>query len=853
MKTRNITQETGNVKTFFLFFFMFFLLPFLSYLFCDGGGSLFAQAPQGFNYQAVVRDANGQIMKDQNIGMRLSILQGSENGGVVYSETWQLTTTAQGLVSLTVGKGNVVSGDFSVIDWDHGPYYLKVEADLSGGNNYETLGISALMSVPYALQAGNVGNLTRLNIQGDDVLSDSALFEVKRKDGQTVFAVYNEGVRVYVDDNAKKGPRGGFAIGGFDAGKGITYEYMRVTPDSVNINLRNPVKGPRGGFAIGGFDAAKGMPRDYLRVTRDSTRVYVSNTGKGPRGGFAIGGYDINKGPAKEFFNVSTGSSVDAVNPSEPRILWYPQKEAFLAGRVLVESPDSVGLNSLATGFESKAEGDYSQAMGYRTVAKGNFSLAMGDSSVTQGDNSLAMGYRSFSKGLNSFSFGNGAQALGDGCYAIGSYKVDTGGILLHTAPTIANGIYSVAIGQGATTSNGFANFSFGAGANASSKRYSLAIGHNAVATGEEAVSLGNMGTYSVPPFMMLVYSPNVASGYRTMALGFANHADSAYSVCLGTANQTMGYYGTAVGYRNKVYGWYSVAAGLDLQAQAYNAFVVGTLNQPGGDSSRWVDTDPLFVVGNGYRNLGSTIRRNAFVVYKNGNAYVQNRLGIGTQDPQALLHVTSAGDMSEVILSPGAVNQSSQIKLSETPAGSIGMSVQYDGSSNQLKVLGYSGTYIYGEWLKINRNDGEMQMPQVYNQQVGASPRPLYIDNTGKIGFLSSSRRYKRDIHTMEDVNWLYRLHPVNFEYKSDETGIKQYGLIAEEVEKVNPLFVSYNEKGQVETVSYSQLITPMLKALQEQHKEIERLKAENSELAALRREVNELKRLIGTMAVNK
>ena len=69
-----------------------------------------------------------------------------------------------------------------------------------------------------------------------------------------------------------------------------------------------------------------------------------------------------------------------------------------------------------------------------------------------------------------------------------------------------------------------------------------------------------------------------------------------------------------------------------------------------------------------------------------------------------------------------------------------------------------------------------------------------------------------------MENIDWIYKLRPVNFIYKTDKTNIKQYGLIAEEVEKINSSFVSYNEKGVVETVTYSKLISPMLKALIEQ-----------------------------------
>jgi len=83
-----------------------------------------------------------------------------------------------------------------------------------------------------------------------------------------------------------------------------------------------------------------------------------------------------------------------------------------------------------------------------------------------------------------------------------------------------------------------------------------------------------------------------------------------------------------------------------------------------------------------------------------------------------------------------------------------------------------------------------------------------------------------------MENIDWIYDLNPVIFYYNSDETETKQYGLIAEEVEEVNPSFVSYNKDGEVVTVSYSQLISPMIKALQDQQELIEELQARIEEL---------------------
>jgi hypothetical protein len=115
-----------------------------------------------------------------------------------------------------------------------------------------------------------------------------------------------------------------------------------------------------------------------------------------------------------------------------------------------------------------------------------------------------------------------------------------------------------------------------------------------------------------------------------------------------------------------------------------------------------------------------------------------------------------------------------------------------------------------------VVRDNGWVIMPQVYSTSV--TGRDVYINSAGLLGYYSSSVRYKKDIRDMENINWLYELKPVNFIYKNDSTDSKQYGLIAEDVEKVNSSFVSCDKNGLPETVLYSQLITPMLKAIQEQ-----------------------------------
>lgn len=117
-----------------------------------------AQAPNKFTYQAVVRNASNQLVTNSLVGIRISVLQNSASGSVVYSETQMLSTNANGLVTLNIGEGNVVYGSLSNVNWGNGVYFLKSEIDPNGGNNYSVTSTQQLMSVPYALYANEAGN-----------------------------------------------------------------------------------------------------------------------------------------------------------------------------------------------------------------------------------------------------------------------------------------------------------------------------------------------------------------------------------------------------------------------------------------------------------------------------------------------------------------------------------------------------------------------------------------------------------------------------------------------------------------------------------------------------------------------
>ena len=119
----------------------------------------FGQAPEGFKYQAVVRDAGGLILNNQAVGMRLTVQQGSIGGTVVYTETFSTTTNAYGLVNLEIGTGTTTD-DFTTIDWSNGPYFMETAVDFLGGMTWVVMGTSQLMSVPYALYAKTAENVT---------------------------------------------------------------------------------------------------------------------------------------------------------------------------------------------------------------------------------------------------------------------------------------------------------------------------------------------------------------------------------------------------------------------------------------------------------------------------------------------------------------------------------------------------------------------------------------------------------------------------------------------------------------------------------------------------------------------
>jgi uncharacterized protein (TIGR02145 family) len=194
---------------------------------------ILAQVPERMSHQIVIRNAGGAVVKNQVVGMQISILQGSASGTPIYVETYTPTTNANGLVSLEIGGGTIVTGTFAGIDWSSGVYFIKTETDPNGGTSYSITGTSQLLSVPYALYSNpfvyvsDVGDTMYLGKNKIIVPGISAANKLKDIEGNSYNTV-KIGTQVWMAENLKTTK--------FKDGTSIPYE----TNDINWLNLTTP-------------------------------------------------------------------------------------------------------------------------------------------------------------------------------------------------------------------------------------------------------------------------------------------------------------------------------------------------------------------------------------------------------------------------------------------------------------------------------------------------------------------------------------------------------------------------------------------------------------------------------------
>ena len=266
-------MNTFLLKTKHLFFAVGILLSV----------NVFSQAPNKISFQAVVRNGNNALVTSANVSLRISLLQGAASGAVVYSETHTATTNANGLATLQIGAGTVLSGSFAGIDWANGPYFIKTETDPNGGSNYGIVSVTQLLSVPYALYAQTSGSSTPgpqgpAGANGNNGLS---AYEIWLQQGNTGTQTdYLNSITGPQGATGVQGPAGVNGTNGID-GKNTL---VKTTPEAVGANCAT------GGTKIEvGLDANGNGILDAVEVNASLTR-YVCNGTDGVLNAWGLNG-----------------------------------------------------------------------------------------------------------------------------------------------------------------------------------------------------------------------------------------------------------------------------------------------------------------------------------------------------------------------------------------------------------------------------------------------------------------------------------------------------------------------------------------------------------------------------------
>ncbi len=353
---------------------------------------------------------------------------------------------------------------------------------------------------------------------------------------------------------------------------------------------------------------------------------------------------------------------------SGARLIWYPKKAAFRAGNAVSDRWDdsNIGEASMATGYGNIASGDYSSALGINCDASGHASFSSGVLNTSNGDYGISMGLSCDATGNSSTALGQNIDAEAYNSFVIGYNNIGGGdpSLWIDTDPLfeIGNGFSGPSnaltvlkngnTGIGTTTpefklsleEDGgiIANGTYGLGASLTTSGagtrliwYPKKAAFRAGTVGSDEWDDSNIGNYS-----LAIGLANIASENFSIAMGGGCEALGQGSVSLGQFNTSSGYWCTSIGLFSLATGQRSTAIGIEIEAKAYNSFVIGTNNVGGGDSIMWVDTDPLFEIGNGYWDEPS----NAMTVLKNGHT------GIGTVSPTSELEVVGTVTASSFV-----------------------------------------------------------------------------------------------------------------------------------------------------------------------------------------------------------
>jgi len=642
------------------------------------------------------------------------------------------------------------------------------------------------------------------------------LFQVKDNSGNTVFAVFPEGVRVYVDEGVK-GSVGGFAVTGRNSSKAETGEYLWVSPDSVRIYIKeDPMGGSVGGFAVTGRNSSKGLPTNqYLRVSKDSTRIWTNNPNKG------FGVSDLNTGSIKSYMRLT---------------------------------PNNYFIGHLSG--QKNAGGVYNSYLGFQT----------GLNNQTGGFNTF-FGYQAGKDNTSSDNTFIGFQA--------GMSHVNGGGnvyIGSKAGQDDLNGAQNIFIGEYAGYQNGGGSqnvfIGLQSGYSNLSGSHNVFLGYNSGYTNTTGLYNAYIGYES--GYLSTTGSSNVFLGYRS---GYANKGGS-FNVYMGYESGRDNIAGASnvfIGYNagmSNTDGWYNnfigESAGKSNTTGTNNIFIgqgAGQLSQtPSGNI--FIGKNSGYSNNTGYANLfignfsgedNNDGANNIFLGYDAGanHAFNHNNVFIGTASGYNNIN----GRDNTFIGSRAGRDASGSYNIF------IGIDAGRNETGNDKLYIDNSSTstpLIYGDFSS-NRVGFNVDNPSETIDVSGSArfrtvgslafANDLRITVNGTLTTNTSDKRLKTNITPLSSgLEKVLKMNAYTFNWISEPNGQKDVGFIAQDMLEIFPEAVFQNPNDGYYGINYSRFPPILVEAIKEQQKQIESLKNEcnllKKEIEKLTTEVNTLKK---------
>jgi hypothetical protein len=435
----------------------------------------------------------------------------------------------------------------------------------------------------------------------------------------------------------------------------------------------------------------------------------------------------------------------------------------------------------------------------------GTNNTAVGDTAlvaVTNGASNTAVGASALA------AVTGGVDPAGTRNTAVGasSLAADTTGyantaVGLNTLAANTTGFANVAMGAFALIANvgGFGNIAIGVQAlqTATATSGNVAIGLNSQQLNNGGIDNTGVGTATLAK--VVTGNSNSAFGTNALANNTASDNTAVGSQALvanttGTGNTAVGKSTLAAnqsGNQNTAMGQYALDAITTTSNDTAIGFQALTANS-GGDNHTAVGSNALAGLTGGFRNTAVGSSAGQVLATGSDNIYIGYQAGLSH---------TGSESNNIIIGSPGSAGDNNRIRI-----GTIGV-------HNNVRIIG------------------------IFGATISASGLPVYVDGNGQLGTVLSSARFKEDIHDEGSASdQLLRLRPVVFKYKkefSPDDRTDHYGLIAEEVEKVNPDWVVRDNAGQIMTVRYDQVNAALLGLVQRQNGEIQELSKQLNDLS--------------------